>query len=208
MGNRVKRRPGNRQDRSGGGPVLARQRQGAVGLAPRAGADSRRHLSLHREVERGEQGPASQEAEDQGGRDVVRDVRHHPNPAAGRILGKLGCKVESQGVGDPHGEGGRATQNFGEGGGQLPVEFHRIDTGPAAEQGLGQGPRAGADLHHGIPGADARCGHDGIAHPRVHQEMLPPGLPRAQAAGRQDRPRPGTEPGHPAAVSGAVACFR
>jgi hypothetical protein len=192
---------------------VLRRRVGHTSLSQRG--DPLGHLPLHGEVECREQPPVSQEAEDQRSRDVVRDIAHHPDSPPVRVVAKRRREIEPKGIGDLDAEGGMGTQSLRQGGRQLPIQLHRQDSGPAPKQGLGQHPRAGPDFHHHASGADAGRIHDGIAQPRVDQEVLSPAGARTKATRCQQGPRPGQErrrgqerPGHLTAGPEAAACLR
>ena len=165
--------PRDGNHRADTGPVLAGQGQGAVALPPRRGREAIRDLALHGQEQGLEEIPMANEPENQGRRDVVRDVGHHPRAAPPRIVVERLGEVELQGIGRPDGKPRVAAQSLGQQPSELPVQLHGQDAGAGPEHGLGQDPRPGADLHDEAFGAEPRRGHDPVAHPGSTRKFCP-----------------------------------
>ena len=122
--------------------------------------------------------------EDRGG-DVVGKIRNDFEPLS-RTEVQDAEDVQLQDVARHDGHVVIALQCLGENGREFFIQLDGDDARTALREPLRQRADAGANLEDSICRAEVSRIHDGAHHARIHEEVLPEPLARAQVKGAQD----------------------
>ena len=151
-------------------------REEAVGVAPRPGADPVGHLALDHDDEAGEEVGAPDRPPHDGRRALVREVRDERHRGRRAGLEEEGPDVRRDGVGDDEPQpvrGKRFTELFR----QALVELEREHLRPRREEGSRQRAPPGAHLDDPLARRQAGRGDDPLGHAPVTEEVLAETLP-------------------------------
>ena len=168
LGRRGEGGGGQMHDDAGGADGLGDDRQTAVGVLARPSGDALGHFLLEHQGEAVRQPRTSQPFDQQGGADVVGQVRHQ----MGRTGDQIGL-LHLQRIGLDDSQAAGAVVQFGQQGNEARILFHQDHgAGVGFQQGARQAAWAGADLDHRAALERTGQTHDLAGDVQVQQEML------------------------------------
>ena len=142
--------------------------ESAVVLGPRCGQDAISHFALQRAMHVLDMAELREQAKEQGSGDVVGQVADDAQaPGAGE-----GAEIESERILVEEAQRSGATTFPTKVLAQVPVDFDRVQLAAASQDGEGECPAPGADLHQRLTGPGVHRFDDAFDDSCVVQEVL------------------------------------